>query len=235
MTVGNRVKYYRKKFNLTSKQLSEVTGIHDTNIRKIETNKIPLSEENAKKLASAFGVSTLAITGNISDFTLETVGDMLGIVIFLIKNDILFINGERNGDNLISVETAYIHFTPMFDNIFSAKMHKQIGNLAEVMLQFKRQKYFEKLLEWEQFRYTLNELDKDDKLASSEIEDIRLKIQTAIECLELDMQSVNYILDNHNGTISIRNPQIINYDIKKELNLIDEAKLLLNKIKHRKV
>ncbi len=197
MTIGNRVKYYRKKFNLTSKQLSEFTGIHDTNIRKIETNKIPLSEENAKKLAVTFGVSTLAITGNISTFTLETVGDMLGIVIYLIKNNILFINGERNEDNLISVETAYIHFAPIFDTIFSAKMHEQIGNLTEVMLQFKRQKYFEKLLEWEQFRYTLNELDKDDKPVNSEIEDIRLKIQTAIEYLELDMQSINYILGNH--------------------------------------
>lgn len=49
MTIGDRMKYYRAKYDITSRQLSELTGIHDTNIRKLETNKISMTDESAKK------------------------------------------------------------------------------------------------------------------------------------------------------------------------------------------
>jgi|GEM_PF-3770411 len=139
MTIGDRIKYYRAKYDITSRQLSELTGIHDTN--------------------------------------------------------------------------------------------SESGNLTELMLQFKKQKYFEKLLEWEQFRYTLNELDKSVENDDNEIADIRIKILSAIEYLELDMQSTPYLLTNPNGRISIRNSLVINMERKKPSTPIDQAYSILEKIK----
>lgn len=235
MTIGDKIKYYRKKYNITSNQLSQLTGITDSNIRKIETNKTSVTDENAKKIAVAFGVSTLAITGKISTFTLETVGDLLGIIIFLIKNNILCISGDRNIDDRLYTDTAYIQFSPLFDTIFSAKIHDEVEKITAIMLQFKRENHFEKLLEWEYFIYTLNKLDKtNDTIDDNEIENVRMKVQAAIECLELDMQSIPYLLNNDDNKISIRNPQIINLNRNKSFNLVEEAYLMIERIKQSK-
>lgn len=157
-------------------------------------------------------------------------------MIYLIKNNIIAISGDRNTDNYLTIETAHIRFTPLFEPIFSAKMHGENGNLTEIMLQFKKQKYFEILLEWEQFRYTLNELDKSTKIDikndDNKIADIRIKILAAIECLELDMQLTPYLLNSSSCRISIRNPQVINLERKKPLNPIDEAYSILEKMKN---
>ncbi len=53
MSVGENIKYLRKKAHLTQKQLSELTGIHETSIRGFEANKYKPRSESLYKLRDA--------------------------------------------------------------------------------------------------------------------------------------------------------------------------------------
>ena len=53
MTIGERIKYCRKRIHMTQNDLAEATGIHPVTIRKYETNKIvPVYPFNASSNAS---------------------------------------------------------------------------------------------------------------------------------------------------------------------------------------
>ncbi len=53
MSVGENIKYLRKKNNLTQKQLAELTGIHEVTIRGYESDKYKPRSESLYKLRSA--------------------------------------------------------------------------------------------------------------------------------------------------------------------------------------
>lgn len=57
MTVGDNIRYYRKKNDLTQAMLADLAGIHVVTIRKYEANKIQPSLATAQKLADALKVS----------------------------------------------------------------------------------------------------------------------------------------------------------------------------------
>ena len=53
----NRLKYLRKKNNLTQKQVATLLFMSDSNYAKYENGKIPLDEEKAKNLAKLYNCS----------------------------------------------------------------------------------------------------------------------------------------------------------------------------------
>lgn len=55
-TSGSIVKAFRKKLNLTQKDLEEITKISETHISAIEHNKIELGVKRAEMLAAVFGL-----------------------------------------------------------------------------------------------------------------------------------------------------------------------------------
>lgn len=57
MTIGENIKYYRKRMGITQTQLAELTGVHPVSIRKYETNKMQPQIDILKKLASFFNIS----------------------------------------------------------------------------------------------------------------------------------------------------------------------------------
>lgn len=235
MTVGDKIKYYRAQFDITSKQLSEITGIPSANIRQIETGKYNLTDENAKKIANVFGVSTLAITDKLSGFSFETVGDVMGLIIYLVKNDILTIDGQRDTENCISTQSACLRFTQMFNHILSARINDEKGSISDIFIQFKNQLYFSELLEWDKYRYMFNEINQtvneDEIINYLEVTDIREKILFSIETIELRLQMIPYLINSENNKTSIRSPKIVILDRSKTIYPFYDALSLLNKIK----
>lgn len=55
-TSGSIVRAFRKKFNLTQKNLAKITGIPESNISAIEHDKIDLGVKRAEMLAVVFGL-----------------------------------------------------------------------------------------------------------------------------------------------------------------------------------
>lgn len=113
LTLGEKIKYLRKQLGLTQDQLAQMTGIHPVSIRKYETDKTKPQPAQIERLAHALGVGSFALSGiNKDDAPIETVGDLLGLIITLCDTGILQITGTRGTDNMIIPETVQIQFNP---------------------------------------------------------------------------------------------------------------------------
>ena len=106
MTIGEKIKYFRSRIGITQAKLAELSGIHPVSIRKYETNKMTPQTEQIDKIAEALGVSSFAITGFENNIRLETIGDFMGLMIMLIKANIVLIDGEREEDDEYKPETV---------------------------------------------------------------------------------------------------------------------------------
>ena len=56
-TSGQTVRLHRKRFEMTLKELEEVTGLRESNLSAIENDKIEMTPHYAEIFAAAFGVS----------------------------------------------------------------------------------------------------------------------------------------------------------------------------------
>ena len=110
MTIGEKIKYCRKQIGITQDKLAELTGIHPVSIRKYETNKMQPQPPQLEKIAAALGVSYNALNGSdTAGLRLETVGDLMGVLMVLCNSGILQISGERGEDKILKDDTVSIH------------------------------------------------------------------------------------------------------------------------------
>ena len=54
--IGTRIRAYRRERGLTQEQLADVTGIHQTNISKLESGTANPSLRTLKRLAAGMGM-----------------------------------------------------------------------------------------------------------------------------------------------------------------------------------
>ena len=100
MTIGERIRYCRKRVNITQSKLAELTEIHPVSIRKYETNKMQPQPAQIKRIAAALGVSYYVLTGSFEpgSVVLETDGDLMRLLIVLLNSKVLLIDGKREAD-----------------------------------------------------------------------------------------------------------------------------------------
>ena len=70
MTIGERIKFFRKSRGITQSQLAKLSGVHPVSVRKYETNKMVPQPEQIRRIADALAVSYYAIAGTESLGTL---------------------------------------------------------------------------------------------------------------------------------------------------------------------
>ena len=63
MEIGDRIKKKRLELGLTQKQLGELCGMADSNLRAYELGKVKPKIVNTKRIASALGVSVAYLMG----------------------------------------------------------------------------------------------------------------------------------------------------------------------------
>lgn len=56
MSIGSKIRKYRKQQGLTQKELAKLSGLNEVTIRSYEADKYKPKQENLKKLANALGV-----------------------------------------------------------------------------------------------------------------------------------------------------------------------------------
>lgn len=215
MTLGERIKYYRTHFLITSKQLAEIIGVNHTTVRQYETDKLQPSAETIGKLASTFGVSTLALTDDLSGFTLETVGDLIGVILYLINKGIFTIDGERGENNLIKQDTASIKFNSWFSNVLSITLHEKEEELSNIGVRLKNHGVFDKLLSWEKTRFLYNRIsemsERDNAQADQRVIEVLAGLEIEMETSALDMQMILDCIDTSGGK-TVRIPLAANLE-----------------------
>lgn len=151
-SVGERIKYFRKKRKMTQEQLAELTGIHPVSIRKYETNKMQPQIEQIERIASTLQVNANAIIGyNGAPTRVDTVGDLMGLLMTLYRARVLLIVGKRNKDLEIEPDSAKITINPSlagFFRVLSPNDSENSISLNDVIVTLNDTDYLQEFLTW---------------------------------------------------------------------------------------
>lgn len=202
MTVGEKIKYYRTQLGITQGKLAELSGIHPVSIRKYETNKMQPLPPQIEKIADALGVSYNALSGlEHAGMRLETIGDLMGVLIVLCNSNIINISGKRDANNQLKEETIEILINPILSGYANARIRKGNGNetvtFEDISFNIYSPLILPDLLKWEKMNYMYHTAlaslsSKPTKKESEAMNDI-IEMK---EKVELQLQKSQVILDD---------------------------------------
>ena len=88
MEPNERLRYYRTREKLSQEKLAQKCDIPLVTLRRIENNEARLHRHQLESLCEALGVSPFAITRCIEDVRMQTVGDLMGVFVLLLKAEV---------------------------------------------------------------------------------------------------------------------------------------------------
>ena len=199
MTIGEKIKYFRKRIGITQAKLAELSGIHPVSIRKYEINKMVPQAAQIDRLSEALGVSSFALAGFENNIRLETVGDFMGLMIMLIKTKIVSINGEREENGMINADTVGFVINPFITNFFGAKAGKTDFSANTILYYLKNKNILSDILKWERINHRYEKCateicDTSDK----ELINILEELKEQKEVIELELQHSSIMLGSDN-------------------------------------
>ncbi len=197
-----RIKYFRSRIGITQAKLAELSGMHPVSIRKYETNKMIPQAQQIDRIAEALGVSSFAITGFENNISLKTEGDFMGLMIMLIKSNIVCIKGERDENSLYNIETVSFEINPLITKFFNADIDDKRFSAKEILYTLKRKNLLQDLLAWEKINYGYEKCaakysDTPSKATQEALEELK----NNKEKIEMELQCSNMLLttDGHIG------------------------------------
>ena len=189
MTIGEKIRYLRTRMGITQGELADLSGIHPVSIRKYETNKMTPQAQQIEKIAEALGVSSFAISGIDNNIRLETKGDFMGLLLMLIKTNLLIIKGKRGEDDGLIPETVSFEINPFVSQFFSANANDSDLNAENIAFKLKSDEIFADILKWEKITYGYEKSaakygDTDEQA----ILDAMNEMKDYIEAIEMELQ-----------------------------------------------
>ncbi len=150
MTIGEKIKYVRKLYHMSSAELAERTGIHPVSIRKYESNKMVPQSAQIERLAVAFHLSP-AIFSGLTDmrFDFQYSGDCLGMLIMLYTSGTLIINGERDEKNILKKETVKFTVSPLLQKFLQFSEKDKTLPFDDVNVLIKDNDTLDRFIFWE--------------------------------------------------------------------------------------
>lgn len=198
MTIGEKIKYVRKLYHMSSAELAERTGIHPVSIRKYESNKMVPQSAQIERLAAAFHLSP-AIFSGLTDirFDYQFSGDCLGMLIMLYTSGTLMINGERNEKNVLKKETVKFTVSPLLQRFLQFSEKDKALSFEDVNVLIKDTDTLDRFIFWE-FMY-----NRRDELYDAYMEEETKENKEAYNqiCNDYDEIEMNTILQGRLGDI----------------------------------
>lgn len=203
MTTGERIQRFRKLAKISGAELSRLSGISHTIIRKYETNRSVPKPAQIYKISEALNISPYAITGNEYNCRLKTIGDLYSLIIILYKSNLLWFDGIRNPDGKLcsSIECIINPIIEKFANVtFNNGETTKLDNLILVLNEnISKSNSYNDFLLWEMYndklkafikRYKERHSNEDSyldtiKALTSNIEEYEIKLLYSQEELKL--------------------------------------------------
>lgn len=206
MTIGEKIKYFRTRIGITQAKLAELSGIHPVSIRKYETNKMTPQIQQIDRIAEALGVSSFAISGIENNIRLETNGDFMGLLIMLIKTNILQLDGERGENEVYKENSVSFKLNPFITKFFNAEIDTNEFNADTILYHLKSKHLLKDILHWEKINYGYEKCaakysDTSDKATLKALE----QLKNDKEAIEMELQRSN-VMFNDEGGISVKIP-----------------------------
>ena len=189
MTIGDKIRYLRTRMGITQGELADLSGIHPVSIRKYETNKMTPQAQQIERIAEALGVSSFAISGIENNIRLETKGDFMGLLLMLIKTNLLVIKGDRGEDDGLIPETVSFEINSFVSKFYSANANSTDLNAESITFKLKSDAIFQDILKWEKITYGYEKSaakygDTDEQA----ILDAMNEMKDYIEAIEMELQ-----------------------------------------------
>lgn len=198
MTIGEKIKYVRKLYHMSSAELAERTGIHPVSIRKYESNKMIPQSAQIERLAAAFHLSP-AIFSGLTDmrFDFQYSGDCLGMLIMLYTSGALIINGERDEKNILKKETVKFTVSPLLQKFLQFSEKGRTLSFEDVNVLIKDNDTLDRFIFWE-FMY-----NRRDELYDAYMEEETKENEEAYNqiCNDYDEIEMNTFLQGRLGYI----------------------------------
>jgi len=198
MTIGEKIKYVRKLYHMSSAELAERTGIHPVSIRKYESNKMIPQSAQIERLAAAFHLSP-AIFSGLTDmhFDFQYSGDCLGMLIMLYTSGALIINGERDEKNILKKETVKYTVSPLLQKFLQFSEKGRTLSFEDVNVLIKDNDTLDRFIFWE-FMY-----NRRDELYDAYMEEETKENEEAYNqiCNDYDEIEMNTFLQGRLGDI----------------------------------
>ncbi len=201
MTIGEKIKYVRKLYHMSSAELAERTGIHPVSIRKYESNKMVPQTAQIERLAAAFHLSP-AIFSGLTDmrFDYQFSGDCLGMLIMLYTSGTLIISGERNEKNILKKETVKFTVSPLLQRFLQFSEKNKALSFEDVNILIKDNDTLDRFIFWE-FMY-----NRRDELYDAYMEEETKENEEAYNqiCNDYDEIEMNTFLQGRLGDIAMQ-------------------------------
>ena len=198
MTIGEKIKYVRKLYHMSSAELAERTGIHPVSIRKYESNKMIPQSAQIERLAAAFHLSP-AIFSGLTDmhFDFQYSGDCLGMLIMLYTSGALIINGERDEKNILKKETVKFTVSPLLQKFLQFSEKGRTLSFEDVNVLIKDNDTLDRFIFWE-FMY-----NRRDELYDAYMEEETKENEEAYNqiCNDYDEIEMNTFLQGRLGIL----------------------------------
>ncbi|MBR3397404.1 MAG: helix-turn-helix transcriptional regulator [Lachnospiraceae bacterium] len=121
MTIGEKIKYVRKIYHMSSTDLAKATGIHPVSIRKYESNKMTPQAEQVTRIAEALRIAPAVFYGlEKLKFDFGYKSDCLTILMILYASGGLEVSGDRTENGALISETVKLRLLPVFSTIIAA-------------------------------------------------------------------------------------------------------------------
>lgn len=187
MTIGEKIKYFRKQKGVTQTELSELTGIHQVSITKYEKGKMIPQPDQLQKIVEALGVSPMIFFESDS-FKVETRGDLMGLLINLCKSKVLMVKGKRDRNSALIPSTVAFEFAPIISKRFAGKAERNFSFEPDepLLLDF---------LKWEKQYHNYEKMLKKYSGSGNKAEVAALEeLRETIEKIEIELQCSSMML-----------------------------------------
>lgn len=199
LTTGDRIRYFRKRRGITQAQLAAMSEIHPVSIRKYETNKMQPQSAQIEKIAEALHVNSSAISGSQSEHIhLNTVGDLMGLLMLWHKSGILHIEGVRGEDKRLTPDSIHLTPNPVLHNYLSLQTYGKKEETIQVdSLKLKlSDTMLIDLIRWESLYNNYQHMA--EKYGNSENKDILAsldELSDGLEQIEMELQGDMELLE----------------------------------------
>ena len=70
-------------------------------------------------MAETLGISSFALTGTISNIRLETIGNLMGLLVMFYLEKVIFIEGKRDIEGFLKSDTVTCRINPLITQFLS--------------------------------------------------------------------------------------------------------------------
>lgn len=189
MEPNERLRYYRMREKLSQEKMARKCDIPLVTYRRLENNEARMHRHQLESICNAIDISPFAITRNIEDVRMKTVGDLMGVFILLLKSDVLIIDGNHNWVGDFTTDSVRLKLNPNAEKFFMFNICGRLHKPEDCGVCIRSKTMIRDILIWEKTDFTLRQaIAECKKSKNKKLLQRRDDLLDTLEAIELEYQ-----------------------------------------------